>query len=192
MKFPAPVFLVLTLSSLTMAQIPHIEVFGGFSTERIAPCGATASNSFGESCGFEQGELQSSLHYYNGWNAAVTLHERLIGFTADIAGHYGTYNGAPSLSRYSFLFGPTVRIPVPKITPFAHALFGVVKEISSGDSALAFTEPGIALGGGVDWKMSKLVAIRLAQVDYEWQRNPTGGLPGPHGFRLGSGVVLRF
>jgi hypothetical protein len=28
-------------------------------------------------------------------------------------------------------------------------------------------------GGGVDWKVSKFIAIRLAQVDYEWQRNPT-------------------
>jgi len=192
MKFLAAVFLVLTLPSLTMAQIPHIEVFGGFSTEHIAPCGTTTTFANGVSCAFEQGELQSSLHYYNGWNAAVTLGGHFIGFTADIAGHYGTFNAAPSLSRHSFLFGPTVRIPLPKITPFAHALFGVVKQSSSEDSALAFTEPNIALGGGVDWKASKFIAIRLAQVDYEWQRNPTSGLPSPHGFRLGTGVVLKF
>jgi len=192
MKFLAAVFLVLALSSLTVAQSSHIEVFGGFSTEHIAPCGTRTTNATGESCAFEQGELQSSQHYYNGWNAAGTLGGHFIGFTADIAGHYGSFNAAPSLSRYSFLFGPTVRIPVSKITPFVHALFGVVKQSSSGDSALAFTEPNIAIGGGVDWKRSKLIAIRLVQVDYEWQRNPTSGLPSPHGFRLGAGVVLKF
>jgi hypothetical protein len=53
MKFLAAAFLVLTLSSLTMAQSSHIEVFGGFSTEHIAPCGTRTTNANGESCGFE-------------------------------------------------------------------------------------------------------------------------------------------
>src|SRR5258708_1154360 len=125
MKFLAAVFFVLTLCSLTMAQIPHIEVFGGFSTEHIAPCGTTTTFANGVSAAFEQGKLQSPLHYYKGWKGGVPLGGHFMGSTADLAGHYGPLTGPPSFPRHSFLFGPTVRIPLPKITPFGHALFGV-------------------------------------------------------------------
>ncbi len=192
MRFLAAVLFALTLSSLSLAQIPRIEVFGGFSAEHIAPCGTATTSAINVSCAFESGELLSSRHFYNGWNAAVTVGGHFVGLTADVAGHYGSFNSAPSLSRHSFLFGPTVRFPLPVITPFAHALFGVVKQSSSSDPALAFTAPEFALGGGVDWKLMKFVAVRVAQVDYEWQRNPTSGLSAAQGFRVGAGVVLKF
>jgi hypothetical protein len=194
---------ILAISSLASAQDPpRVEIFGGYSAERIAPCGTQTTAGQGISCGLEQGELQSSLKFYNGWNAAVTwgsepAPHRFVGFTADFSGHYGFFGSQSSL--YSFLFGPTVAFRLSKLTPFGHALVGLTKETTSSSasssanpSQYSFAAPKIALGGGLDLNVSRRFAVRLGQADYEWQRNPTSGLPGPRGFRFSAGVVFKF
>ncbi len=175
------------------AQSPKLEIFGGYSVEHIAPCGETTTFAQGFSCGLELGELASSKGYFHGWNGSVTAYfNRFVGITADVAGHYGPF-GSNSNARYSFLFGPTFTLHAPLINPFAHALFGVVKE-TAGKSGLqtAFTKPEFALGGGIDLSLSRRLALRPIQLDYEWQKNPTSGLSNPTGFRLSAGIVLKF
>jgi hypothetical protein len=182
--------LVLTCSSF--AQAPKAEIFAGYSLERIAPCGTT-TGAQGASCGLELGELATSTTNYNGWNASATGYfNRYLGVTADVAGLYGSFfNGTVSTPRYGFLFGPTFRFPASKFTPFAHALFGAIRQTSS-ESILSFTEQATAIGGGVDMNLSRRLAVRLGQFDYEWVKNPTGGLPSAHGLRYSGGVVFKF
>jgi opacity protein-like surface antigen len=192
MKLLAAVLLPLALMAAAAAQAPKLEVFGGYSVEHIAPCGANTSATQEFSCGLESGELQSSKGYFNGWEAAATGYfKRYLGITADVAGHYGAFSTA---SRYSFLFGPTFKLRLPILAPFAHALFGFVKETASNEfeSQFAFTKAEFALGGGVDVNVSRHLAVRPIQLDYEWQKTPTTGIPNPTGFRLAAGVVFKF
>ncbi len=194
MKFPAAGALTtLILVSSALAQAPRAEIFAGYSLERIAPCGTTTTAQQGSSCGLELGELQTSTTNYNGWNASATGYvNRFFGVTADFSGHYGSTRGSLSTSRYSFLFGPTFALHTPRLTPFTHALFGEIKESSSDDKLLAYTKFAVAVGGGVDMSLSRRLAVRLGQFDYVWQRNPTNGLSGPHGFRYSGGIVFKF
>jgi hypothetical protein len=183
------VLLFLALVSSGAAQAPKLEVFGGYSVEHIAPCGSTTTVAAEFSCQLEAGELAGSKGYFNGWNASVTGYaNRLVGFTADFAGHYGAFSTAP---RYSFLFGPTFALRLPILTPFAHALFGFVNETGGFNSQYAFTKPEFAVGGGVDVNVSRHLAVRPFQFDYEWQKTPTSGIPDPTGFRFAAGVVFK-
>ncbi len=193
MKVLAAVFLSLALVCSATAQAPKVEIFGGYSVEHIAPCGSTTTSGQGFSCGLELGELTSSKGYFHGWNGSATAYfNRFVGITADVAGHYGPF-GSNSNARYSFLFGPTITLHTPVINPFAHALFGVVKETAgSAFSDTSFSKPEFAIGGGIDVGLSRRLALRPIQLDYEWQKNPTNGLSNPTGLRLSAGVVLKF
>jgi hypothetical protein len=199
----ASVFTPILVSSFllpsALSQTSRVEIFGGYSVEHIAPCGTQTTYGQGESCGLEEGELASSNNYYNGWEAAATWGAEardlglrpFFGITADFSGHYGIF-GSQS-ARYSFLFGPTVAFHLPKLRPFAHALFGLTKETASGGySPYNFSVAEAVLGGGLDLNVSRRFAVRLIQADYEWQKNPTSSLPGPHGARLSAGVVFKF
>lgn len=183
------IFLVVILASLASAQ--SIEIFGGYSAERIAPCGTSSGE---QSCGLEAGELSSSLHFYNGWNGAATWNVRAsrplsLGLTADFSGHYNVFG---AYSRYNFLFGPTVAFHLSRLTPFCHALFGIVRQTAPELQVVTFTATDFALGGGLDLNISRHFAARLAQIDYERQASPTSGIGSPQGIRLATGIVVRF
>ncbi len=85
---------------------------------------------------------------------------------------------------YSFLFGPQVKLRRPRFEPFAHALLGVVRQtnnttlsINSAGAAPGtdiqtlrlrdnYTAFNLALGGGIDIPLSRRLAIRAIQLDY--------------------------
>ena len=107
------------------------------------------------------------------------------------------------LHTHNFLFGPQIGYRSGKIRPFAHALFG----ISAG--SLNAEGPGVpkvevwsdnafamALGGGLDYKVNRLLSIRLGQFDYlRTQFDLTLFEPGndaQNHFRYQTGVVLNF
>lgn len=103
-----------------------------------------------------------------------------LGAVADFNGTYGTLDGVGA-REHTFLFGPQVSLPA-RVSPFAHALFGVAKEsqdpippppcpvgpilctvfLSLGaDQSFA-----TAVGGGIDVKLVHFVKLRLVQFDY--------------------------
>src|SRR5512141_1465817 len=97
---------------MVMAQdAPKAEVFGGYQY---------TSADFG-------GVSRSNL---NGWNGQLSGYfNRNFGITADFAGSYGSPDGGLGLGGldtklYSYMFGPTLRAPMGKATPYVHALFG--------------------------------------------------------------------
>ncbi|MGP8093665.1 MAG: outer membrane protein [Candidatus Sulfotelmatobacter sp.] len=193
---PALAFWLFASSFLLAQQEPSLEIFAGYSLENVSPCG-TSADVF-PICKFEPQPFPSAANY-NGWNASLTVFAyKSLGVTADFGGHYGTTNSLPSapVSRYSFMFGPVVAMRRQRVSPFAHALFGGVTNTSLDFSSPGFpdvlTNPGYtkfawAIGGGVDAKVARRWAVRIAQFDFERIR-----LPSPvNGFRVSAGVVFK-
>lgn len=116
-----------------------------------------------------------------------------VGVVADFDGDYGTLDGGKT-RVHTFVFGPQVSLP-GKVSPFAHALFGVAKESQDTPTNPAFFSLGsdlsfaTALGVGIDVKAVRFISIRLVQVDYlrthlhgTRQNQP----------RVSAGIVLHF
>ena len=173
---------VLSISVLVFgqekAEAPKAEIFGGYQYFH-ASTGVSGVSGFN----------------LNGWNASASgFFTRNLGVTADFSGSYGT----PSVvgvgvktNFYTFLFGPTVRVPnSSRVTPFAHVLFGGGR-ISGSAFGLSASSTDFtwAAGGGVDANLSRNFAIRLGQADFLQTR--IAGSSQNH-FRYSTGIVLKF
>jgi len=128
---------------------------------------------------------------FNGWDAALTGYfNKNFGITADFSGNYKSIEGV-DVKAYTYLFGPTVRVPMQKATPFVHALFGgahlSADDLTGSESAFSY-----AIGGGVDVNAGKHVAIRIAQFDYLGTRFDGLGSDNQNNFRYSAGVVFKF
>jgi len=117
----------------------------------------------------------------------------------------GTFSSQGNM--FTYMFGPVVRYPAGKFTPFAEVLFGgsntngytnLVKSINLGGGTLtasgtqhSFT---IAYGGGLDVNVYHHVAIRPVEVDYVLTRytNPFTGTNNQNNFRYIGGVVFTY
>lgn len=113
----------------------------------------------------------------NGAQGAVTVNvNRWFGLTGDFSGYHRTDID----DNVGFVLGgPKFTYRRGAITPFAHFLFGGAFGRGDGVGAMA-------LGGGVDAKISKHVAIRLFEADYVATtfRSNNG--------RISAGIVFRF
>lgn len=154
--FTAAVLLALPLFAQAQ-DAPKVEIFGGYSYLR--------ANSEGDGL---------DLH---GWNASAAVNfTKWAGIVADFSGHYGDVTVAPGVSpdvsTYLFLLGPRFSYRKHNVlTPFGHVLLGVSRlhtsynafgtRIRDRDSSFA-----MAIGGGLDAKVHKNLAIRLFQADY--------------------------
>jgi opacity protein-like surface antigen len=172
---PIAVFLLCSLSSRgQVGLLPKVSVFGGYS---YANADFTGVDRFS----------------MNGWEASASLRGNpFLGFKADFSGHYGTQNvlGTNVNSHvYTYLFGPQISAPLPKITPFAHALFGAaqIKASALGGSATD-TSFGMALGGGLDYHFAPFLAWRV-QGDYLQTRFFNDK---QNNARFSTGLVLNF
>jgi len=188
-RFSAPMILLIVLAgSFASAQdaTPKVQVFAGYSLVSADSGGLTGAildgalrqpaNTFGIASTFQ------------GWSAEGQYNaDRWIGLAADIGGRSGapviagssnTVSGVPNSTSYSFLFGPVLSYRKnPKITPFAHALFGYdrtrlaaatikVPVPPVATAATTYTDFAMALGAGIDYKLAHHVAFRIAQLDY--------------------------
>ena len=173
---------VLLLSLVAFGQergeAPKAEIFGGYQYFH-ANSGVSGLSGFN----------------LNGWNASASgFFSRNLGVTADFSGSYGT----PSVlgvgvktNFYTFLFGPTVRVPnSSRLTPFAHVLFGGGRISGSAFGvSVSSTDFTWAAGGGVDVNLSRNFAIRLGQADF-LQTRVAGS--SQNNFRYSTGIVLKF
>jgi opacity protein-like surface antigen len=189
LAFSAMITLCVTMAAQDRSRF---EVFGGYSLERIAPCGVSGSDEL--PCNAETGFLAPTTSF-NGWGAALSVYfTRFLGATADFSGHYGPYHNAnftpnPSTSRYSYMFGPVFAWRSPRVTPFAHLLLGGTSE-SLGGSIGNYNVFSWAVGGGLDASVTKRIAVRFADLDYESVHVP--GNAAANGLRYSGGVVFRF
>ncbi|HYL13717.1 MAG TPA: outer membrane beta-barrel protein [Terriglobales bacterium] len=167
---------VALLSAFAIAQegeTPKAEIFGGYQYTRVSG-GGTGINA-------------------NGWNASLTGNfNQHLGVAADFSGAYKTISGV-SFKVYSYTFGPVVSLNHSgKINPFVHALFGGAHAAADAGVFGAGSDNGftMAMGGGVDARVSRNFAIRVVQAD--WVYYHFSGVGESKNARISTGVVLRF
>jgi hypothetical protein len=179
------VFLFL-LASLASAQIPTSgNVFFGYSYYNTDLSSIDRANT-------------------NGWEGSFEGKVfPFVGLVADVSGHYGSQNfgflNAPcpsgvsscgvfnaNISEHNYLVGPRISASVGRFRPFAEALFGAGHV--NANAAGSDTSFATALGGGIDYRLIRLVAWRF-QGDYVQTR-----FFGTHqdNIRLSTGLVIRF
>lgn len=136
----------------------------------------------------------------NGWNGSVEAKIiPFLGFVGDVSSYYGSQSYAilcPSgqtcptvtqnISEQNYLFGPRVSVSVGKFRPFAEALFGAGH--LNANSLGSDTSFATAIGGGLDYRLIRLVAWRF-QGDYVQTRFFDTH---QNNFRLSTGIVLHF
>jgi len=139
-------------------------------------------------------EQREGLHGV-GFSGAYNLNKSL-GVVADFSYHQkevGVFGPNIKFSTFNFLFGPRFTARGKRVEGFVHVLVGgVQRKVEDFDSKVDFA---LGVGGGVDVKIGKNFAIRLAQVDYipfrdrdfftgekEWRQNA----------RIGAGLSFRF
>ena len=173
---------VLSIPSFAQeVNYPKAEVFGGFSIER-----AGAS--------------------FMGWQASGNYNvTHNLGIVGDFGGQYKTVLGVP-MNSYEFLFGPRLMVRKNKVTPFAHALFGGIRNGVGSTTILGVTTPavsatslGMGIGGGLDVNISNRLALRIIQFD--WTPEHIAGttvagvtVPGAwatNQIRIGIGLVVK-
>ncbi len=118
----------------------------------------------------------------NGWEIGASLPFRgRLRLAAELRGHYGSFAGANLRMAWHF----------HQWTPFAQVLLGAVRGSTSFDTAAlseSHTHVGTALGGGIDYRLSRHWAARaqadllFLRADGAWDTDP----------RLALGAVYRF
>jgi hypothetical protein len=137
----------------------------------------------------------------NGWdsNADYNL-SRNIGIAFDAAGtrNYQGLNGTQGI--YTFMAGPQF-YPVGhhKLTPFVHVMAGLghyslylPPDPPFPSENYSENHLAIGFGGGIDAAVNSMVAIRVAQVDYERTVFNVENFPAQNNFRFSTGVIIRF
>jgi len=167
------VFVGLISFPLMGQDFPRAQVFGGYQYLHLGGSGTDVNA--------------------NGWNASLTGNfNKWFGVTGDFSGSYKTVGGV-SAKLYSYTGGPVVSLNSGgKVNPFVHALFGgaylsaSLSGLGSG-SLNGFTS---MVGGGVDVKLNKVLAVRLAQADWVYYRFQ--GVGESHNVRVSTGIVFNF
>lgn len=129
------------------------------------------------------------FHHGSGWEFALTKNLMLdrgkpwLGIQADFSAHHQS-TGLAQRNEHSFLFGPQFERTFDRFTLTARALAGL-----SHTSGLlgATNSPAFGIGGGADWHLGPVFAIRIPQIDYEPLRLNDSY---QHNMRISAGVVL--
>ncbi len=148
--------LALLFTAVGYAQdVPKAEVFAGFQYARLNDL--TAVNTGLDTRGFT---VEGTYNV-----------NKVLGVVADFGASYSTRQ----TNLYSYMFGPRLNLRTDsRVTPFAHALFG-----GAHASKVPNNTPGtfksasgfaMALGGGVDVKLTNRVSLRPIQGEYYYTR----------------------
>ncbi len=117
----------------------------------------------------------------NGWDGSLEGKVApWIGLVVDVSGQYGSND-----SVHNVIFGPRASVPVGRLTPFAHALFGVGHFSTTGASDTSFSD---AIGGGVDYRLIHGIGWRFQAeaLQTRFFHNTQND------FRFSTGIVLHF
>lgn len=204
----------ILLGTVLFAAIPVLaqraDVFGAYSYMHFSPTveGMDSRNFNGGGGGADFYFLKIFGIKADFMGYAPTTFTKTYTSTVVIPGRGTIPAGTYSTNAYmtTYLFGPVLRIPLPKVHPFGEALFGgsytdaydnLAKQIQANGGTLAtpsqhpFT---LAAGGGVDVSVTHVLAIRLGEFDYVLTRysNPLTNSSSQNNFRYVGGVVLKF
>jgi opacity protein-like surface antigen len=226
----AAIILTVLIGSCAFAQdaTPKVQVFGGYSLLR-ADHGGLTGQLLDVDLNQPSNPFAVPTYFLNGWSAEAQYNVgRWFGIAADVGGRSGTpitasggrtLAGLPKETTYSFLAGPVISYRTKSIfTPFAHTLFGwerpslgastITGSVSSAITVTATNDTDfvMALGVGVDCKITRRFSVRLGQLDWyhtslnlnKFYTNAFGGdlLEGLHtnqiNYRVSAGAVVQF
>lgn len=128
----------------------------------------------------------SGFAFIHGWGGSYTYNvSEYFGLTADLSGNYGSVVNS-RMNFHSYLFGPQLHFDLPRhFAPLVQTLFGESRESYQGIVTKKFS---FSLGGGLDYRASQNIAIRLVQWNFI-----TGNFTQSSAeSRFSSGIVLRF
>lgn len=178
-------FLLFLFASFAAAQVPTSgNVFIGYSYQSND---STALSIIG-----------GNRVNMNGWQASLEGKLfPLLGIVADFSGHYGsqgstelTPNGPLNVNitghEFDVMFGPRVGVSVGKFRPFGEFELGVGHMNTNAfgsDSSFA-----TAVGGGLDYKIVRLVAVRIEADDVTTRFFGAT----QNNFRLSTGIAVHF
>jgi opacity protein-like surface antigen len=176
--------LVFLVAAIAVAQeVPVAEVYGGYSLVRVNT--GTQVNAFNANGGI------GAFQYNVNKNFAIVAE---FGGTAN--GHVSVHSPGidADQTQFSYLFGPRISVnKTGRVAPFVEFLFGgvhnsrsfsiptalvpagttiprgiTVEPGSSGYTKLRSTQNAfaMAMGGGLDVKVTKVIAVRPIQLDY--------------------------
>ena len=189
------------------------EFFAGYSHENI-DSGIKSTDFAGT--GIPRTTLEQRFKL-NGFNISGTGYlTKRLGLTGDFSvgfktrtEDFGIAQARSRFSLYNFTVGPQVHFfGAHRLTPFAHALFGVSRRslklaatagatsiTSATDSTTSFT---MNLGGGLDVRLSERFDFRLIQLDYNpvfLKERTIEGVTFPgrtaNGLRISVGLVIK-
>jgi opacity protein-like surface antigen len=151
----------------------------------------------------------------NGWNVTVDANiNDFLGVVTDIDGTRTTLPNSASAfpgtdALTTVMIGPQL-YPVGhhRITPFAHGEFGLAEfrndfptgsDCGSTDSGPCYVTYGslaFDLGGGVDFRVTNHIAVRVAEFDFEQTRlfepSTANGYGNQNHFKVKAGIIIRF
>jgi opacity protein-like surface antigen len=133
----------------------------------------------------------------NGWNVSASWNlNNWFGLVADVGGQYDRRNfanfGISNNRTYSYLFGPRFTYRGNEsVEPFVQTLFGVSQSSLRTTGPFRVTDDGfgMGIGGGIDWKLSNAIAVRVGQVDYLLTR--FGKDATQNNLRFSTGLIFR-
>jgi peptidoglycan-associated lipoprotein len=140
------------------------------------------------------------FHFNGGSGSVIWKLNPAWGFVAEFGGaHAGAIpKSALDPTMVTYLFGPRYSFTniSDRFTPFGNVLVGAShvaggyfpSSTTSSGSANAFA---MAAGGGVDFTLSKHIALRLAEADYLLTLFPNAANDRQNNFRFTSGVVFK-
>jgi outer membrane protein OmpA-like peptidoglycan-associated protein/opacity protein-like surface antigen len=195
---PAVIAVLCTLGTLAAAQdqpAPKWELFGGYSflypnadVHALLPGGLLPVSS----------PLESNPR---GIGGSITYDfDRWFGLTLDGSTHWGS--GENGLEKQiddaafsNISFGPKVTFRSAHFSPFLEGLVGDHR--LTPDALHDINKLGFMVGGGLDFKLSKHIALRLPRVDYvmssyRYGPSATTGSTDIRGVRLQAGLVFNF
>ncbi len=178
------VVLDVALPANAQDDAARLEVYGGYDYARfnvtanvpgIAPS-ATYNGTGGS------GQIEYNANHW-------------LGVVGDLGGFRATSSGSGSFAGavFTYLLGPRVNFRRGKVTLFAQTLFGGVWTT---DGIAQSTGPennfAMTVGGGIDFKVSRLLCVRPVQAEYFMTTIPDGLGNRQDNLRLSAGVVFRF
>lgn len=178
-------FLLLVSFSAAAQDLPRAEFFGGYIYTRVFNSNGDSSNSNGGS---------ADLAFYPANRLG------LVGdFGFSKSNGFTNSSGTPVVSHshsFRFLFGPRFRFGNERITPYVQVLWGGIYRsdvlgASGGITVPVQTSIAFAPGGGIDFKWTHRVSVRVVQVNYLYTRfSPAGMQNRQNDISISTGIVI--
>lgn len=187
-KICAILFSILAVDIAASAQLPTSgNVFFGYSYSQGSAFTGTARGGVNMS-GWE-GSAEGKFLPWIGIVADFDWHYGSRSFTGCVGNPCSIKTFSLSASRHTVSFGPRASVSLGKYTPFAEFLVGISHQTDTG-GGISNSDTGFstAIGGGLDYKLIKGIALR-AQGD-SVRTNLFGAKR--NDLRISTGIVFRF